>query len=74
MYHILKHKHGIPTTVQKKTLVVDDPLMRKGEATYLLDEENHTAYVEVANSAGLQMLQKEERNPFIATSIVTLPL
>jgi glycerate kinase len=38
--------------------------------TYLIDHLKKTAYVEVANSAGLQMLKVEERNPYIANSIV----
>lgn len=31
-----------------------------------------TAYVEVANSAGLQMLPKEERDPNYSTSTVSV--
>lgn len=33
--------------------MVDDPLNRKKEASYLIDIESKTAYIEVANTAGL---------------------
>ena len=58
MHHIMSTNEGI----KKKDLSIKDPLMRPAKATYLVDGE--TAYVEVANSAGLQMLRVEERDPF----------
>eukprot|EP00347_Sterkiella_histriomuscorum_P015953 403355056 len=48
-----------------------DPLMRQKQTEYLLDQENQTAYIEVANSSGLQMLSLDERDPFKASSIGT---
>lgn len=50
--------------------MVHDPLMRMVKSEYLMDNERGIAYVEVANSAGLQMLAKDERNPKFASSIV----
>ena len=57
----------------KKELPVRDPFKREGRITakYLIDEEDSTAYVEVANSAGLQNLSVEERDPEKACSIGT---
>lgn len=57
---------------EKKSVEVDHPLMKgMRTANYLVDHGNKTAYIEVANSAGLQMLENSERDPFKATSIVS---
>jgi glycerate kinase len=55
----------------KKEVEIMDPLRRPTKASYLMDYETRTAFVEVANSAGLQMLsaQTGERDPFKASSI-----
>ncbi len=50
-------------------LTVNDPLMRPVVAHYLLREE--TAVIEIAQTSGLPLLTKEERNPLIATSYGT---
>ena len=47
-----------------------DPLRRPTTGTYLVDRENDTAYIEVANCSGLSKLKKEERNPYLASSVV----
>lgn len=57
-----------------ESLKVRDPLMQSYKQTeYLIVEDEtsgeKTAYVEVANSAGLQMVKKEDRDPNIACSI-----
>lgn len=54
---------------EKREVAVSDPLGREAKAQYLVDKG--TAYVEVANSAGLQMLRVEERNPAFASSVVS---
>ena len=50
-------------------LTVNDPLMRPVLAHYLLKET--TAVIEIAQTSGLTLLKKEERNPLIATSYGT---
>ena len=53
-----------------KKMTVSDPLLRPVESTYLINKITNTAYLEVANASGLQLLKKEERNPYFASSIV----
>jgi len=62
--------HILGGAVEKGELVVSDPLGREARTHYLAGKG--TAYVEVANSAGLQMLKIEERNPAYASSVVML--
>jgi len=52
-------------------LTIHDPLYRPVESEYLVSEDGHTAYVEVANSSGLQMLALTERDPWKASSCVS---
>ncbi|RLD28698.1 MAG: glycerate kinase [Bacteroidetes bacterium] len=40
-----------------------DPLGRAIEAQYLYDDNNRTAYIELAKASGLELLSKDERNP-----------
>jgi glycerate 2-kinase len=63
MHAILKHS-------VKREIFINDPLMREIKSHYLIDETTKTAYVEVANSAGLPMLSRDERDPAFASSIV----
>jgi glycerate kinase len=75
MYQILKGSRDScidsKSSVLRKETTILDPLLREIKAEYLVDYESSTAYIEVANSSGLQLLAKEERNPFIASSIVS---
>jgi glycerate kinase len=45
-----------------------DPLFRKHTATYGLSYDNTTAFIEMAQAAGLQLLTYEERNPLKTTT------
>jgi glycerate 2-kinase len=55
-------------SVTRKIIEVWDPLREhKCQAEYLV--QGDTAYMEVANSAGLQLVQKERRDPGEATSV-----
>ncbi len=45
-----------------------DPLFRKHTATYGLSHDNTTAFIEMAQAAGLQLLKNEERNPLKTTT------
>jgi glycerate kinase len=45
-----------------------DPLFRKHTATYGLSHDNTTAFIEMAQAAGLQLLTSEERNPLKTTT------
>ncbi|HMP26108.1 MAG TPA: glycerate kinase [Saprospiraceae bacterium] len=42
---------------------VHDPLLRPVEAGYGISGDGQTAFIEMAQAAGLQLLQPEERNP-----------
>jgi glycerate 2-kinase len=46
-----------------------DPLFRKHTATYGLSHDNTTAFIEMAQAAGLQLLKNEERNPLKTTTL-----
>jgi glycerate 2-kinase len=48
---------------------VHDPLFRKIKATYNLTENHKTAFIEMAQAAGLQLLKNEERNPLKTTTL-----
>lgn len=45
------------------TVPTVDPLGRAISGRYLYDEQDNTAYVELAQASGLELLSKEERNP-----------
>jgi glycerate 2-kinase len=49
-------------------LEVHDPLFRKISATYNLSEDQQTAFIEMAQAAGLQLLANEERNPLLTST------
>lgn len=45
-----------------------DPFYREIDSYYLLDEANKTAYIELAKSSGINLVKKEELNPYVATT------
>jgi glycerate 2-kinase len=45
-----------------------DPIFRKHTANYGLSHDNTTAFIEMAQAAGLQLLKNEERNPLKTTT------
>ena len=47
---------------------VHDPLFRKIKATYNISVDGTTAFIEMAQAAGLQLLTHEERNPLKTTT------
>ncbi|MDZ7878653.1 MAG: glycerate kinase [Saprospiraceae bacterium] len=47
---------------------VCDPLFRKTKALYNLSADGKTAFIEMAQAAGLQLLKQEERNPLKTTT------
>lgn len=52
------HTHGTWVTT-----VVSDPLFRKMQAGYGISGDGSTAFIEMSQASGLQLLSKEERNP-----------
>lgn len=54
---------GIP-----KTVTVTGPLGKPVEASYIIDPENKTAYIEMAKACGLTLLKEDERNPYLTTT------
>jgi glycerate 2-kinase len=53
------------TTVEVDVL---DPLFRKITATYYITTDGQTAFIEMAQAAGLQLLTMDERNPLKTTT------
>lgn len=45
-----------------------DPLYREIDSYYLYDEDNKTAYIELAKTSGINLVKKEELNPYVATT------
>jgi|GWRWMinimDraft_12_1066020.scaffolds.fasta_scaffold00252_5 glycerate kinase len=54
-----------------KTLIASDPLFRKKPSIYLWNDNSKTAYIEMAQTAGLELLEISERNPLKTTSLGT---
>lgn len=50
---------------------VSDPLFRKTRAHYALSESGETAFIEMAQASGLQLLKQEERNCLYTTTLGT---
>ncbi len=61
--------HYLNGNTQK--VVVNDPLFRKIEASYLYNEASETAFVEMAEASGLKLLNQEERNCMYTTTYGT---
>lgn len=51
--------------------MASDPLFRKIESKYLWDEKTKTAFVEMAQISGLELLTDNERNPLKTTTLGT---
>lgn len=58
-------------SLKRKYVITRDPLNRKIRSYYLYNEDTLTAYIELAKTAGLNLLRKEEYNPFITSTIGT---
>lgn len=56
------------TQGQRVSLQVHDPLFRKIEARYGISADGKTAFMEMAQAAGLQLLQPDERNPLVTST------
>ncbi len=57
----------INSNLKNKKVIVRDPLFREIESEYLVSE--NVAYIEMARHSGLNLLTKEELNPYQASSI-----
>ena len=55
----------------KIDISVKDPLFRAVEATYLYDQTDKKAFIEMAEASGLRLLSEEEQNCFYTTSFGT---
>ncbi|MCP9763783.1 glycerate kinase [Lacihabitans soyangensis] len=51
--------------------MASDPLFRKIESKYLWDEKTKTAFVEMAQISGLELVTENERNPLKTTTLGT---
>lgn len=63
---LLVHSQG---SIQK--IAVLDPLLRSIEADYGISRDGTTAFIEMAQASGLQLLREYERNPLYTSSIGT---
>jgi glycerate kinase len=61
---ILNHHLGL----KKVEMEVNDPLFRKIKAFYNISADGKTAFIEMAQAAGLQLLKPAERNPLKTTT------
>ena len=52
----------------KRKVVVNDPLFRKIDSYYLIDDDNKIAYIELAKASGINLLEEEELNPLITST------
>lgn len=59
------------TNGQLRTVTVNDPLCRPVLATYGLSGDGKTAFVEMAQASGLELLKSHERNPLLTTTFGT---
>lgn len=50
------------------SIMAHDPLMRPINTQFLLSKDHSTAYIEIARTAGLTLLNKEEKNPMITST------
>lgn len=64
MSDILNHHLGLKTV----DIEVNDPVFRKIKTSYNLSADGKTAFIEMAQAAGLQLLTPEERNPLKTTT------
>jgi glycerate kinase len=54
-----------------KKLMVRDPLFRSIESSYGISRDGKTAFMEMANASGLQLLKSDERNPMKTSTVGT---
>ena len=54
--------------VKYKKVRVYNPLFQEIESEYLVDEVNNTAYIELAKASGINLIKKEELNPYITST------
>ena len=52
-------------------LKVKGPLGNTVDSSYIYDNVNETAYIEMAKASGLTLISQEERNPYLTTSFGT---
>lgn len=57
--------------VVMRTIPVYNPLMEKIEATYAIESNGKTAYIEMATASGLTLIAPEKRNPLISNTYGT---
>jgi len=56
---------------RSRNVVVKDPLFRPRSSTYGISGDGRTAFIEMAEASGLQLLSPEERNPMETTTFGT---
>jgi len=49
-------------------IVAHDPFMRPIDTEFLMSEDGSTAYIEIARTAGLSLLNKDELNPMLTST------
>ena len=76
----LSHKSGTgfaqsPGTLERIPIEVVGPFANEAPraSTFLLDHETNTAFLEVAQYCGLELVPGPRRNPYLTSSAVSLP-
>ncbi len=62
---------AIKENLENIKCMASDPLFRKIESKYLWDEKTKTAFVEMAQISGLELVTENERNPLITSTLGT---
>lgn len=52
-------------------VISENPLGKPIQSYYLYNQESNSAYIELANASGMELLTKEERNPLLTSTFGT---
>ncbi len=58
-------------SVEEIRLTVRNPLLKSIKANYLFQQEEKTAYIEMAQASGIELLSQAERNPLLTSTYGT---
>jgi len=53
---------------ERETIITTNPIGKKINASYALDKTHGKAFIEIAQSAGLELLSNEDKNPLFTTT------
>ncbi len=56
------------TLFEKETIAVTNPIGKRINSSYAINKKEKSAFIEIAQSAGLELLKNEEQNPLYTTT------